>query len=115
MFLPYSSESGPLNVESPWPQTGWFCWVYPIHPIWVGARPGNLTVFLAVRFVYGLLMNTKPVQLMYVLESVGAAASNRALVVECVLYSIITIALAASCGWVTYFLDWRPGPLALDR
>eukprot|EP00913_Durusdinium_trenchii_P011318 g10630.t1 len=77
-----------------------------ILPYYTGGL-GNLTVFLAVRFVYGLLMNTKPVQLMYVLESVGAAASNRALVVECVLYSIITIALAASCGWVTYFLDWR--------
>lgn len=67
---------------------------------------GNLMLFIAIRFFYGILMNTKPVQLMYVQDSVSPAHSNQVLIIQFLIYGSIAVIMAGSCGSLTLSMHW---------
>ena len=67
---------------------------------------GNLVLFIAVRFVYGLLMNIKPMQLMYIQDRVPAAHFTQALVFQYCAYTLVAVAMAGLCGSLTYSMSW---------
>eukprot|EP00438_Fugacium_kawagutii_P003829 Skav230276 [mRNA] locus=scaffold3387:568720:569814:- [translate_table: standard] len=67
---------------------------------------GNLLLFIAIRFFYGILMNTKPVQLMYVQDNVPPARSNQVLILQFSIYGSIAVLMAGSCGLLTLSMHW---------
>ena len=72
---------------------------------------GNLVVFTAIRFVYGLLMNITALQCVYIQERLPESLQNPALVSNSIVYCFIQIFMACSCSALTS-LDWRLEALA---
>ena len=68
---------------------------------------GNLIIFTAVRFVYGLLMNITAIASIYIQEKMPPGRGNQALVMLSIIYSIVTILMSWSCGSLTLTMDWR--------
>ena len=67
---------------------------------------GNLGIFLVVRFFYGVLMNIKPVQLMYVQDRAPASLFTQVLVVQYCVYTLIAVVMAGFCGSLTLSMNW---------
>jgi len=68
---------------------------------------GNLMVFTALRFVYGLLMNIAAIAQIYIQENMPPGRGNQALVMLSIIYSISTILMSWCCGNLTLTMDWR--------
>ncbi|CAL1134691.1 unnamed protein product [Cladocopium goreaui] len=67
---------------------------------------GNLGIFLVVRFVYGVLMNVKPIQLMYVQDRAPPALFTQVLVFQYCMYTLIAVVMAGFCGSLTLSMNW---------
>eukprot|EP00435_Cladocopium_sp_Y103_P050269 s2757_g15.t1 len=68
---------------------------------------GNLIVFTAIRFVYGLLMNITALQCMYIQERLPKEQGNQVLVLNSIGYCVATMLMAWSCSGLTLAMDWR--------
>ncbi|CAL1163592.1 unnamed protein product [Cladocopium goreaui] len=68
---------------------------------------GNLIVFTAIRFIYGLLMNITALQCIYIQERIPKDQGNQVLVLVSITYCLVTILMAWSCSGLTLAMDWR--------
>eukprot|EP00435_Cladocopium_sp_Y103_P047516 s2757_g14.t1 len=68
---------------------------------------GNLMVFTAIRFVYGLLMNITALQCIYIQERLPKDQGNQVLVLNSIVYCLVTVLMAWSCSGLTLAMDWR--------